>query len=176
MSVLFRADVDHDRLDVSMSQTDPNVHIATTSFDLAIFHPGMAIPLPAESKVLTRRSKGSVSHQRHRLLLILLAFALLAASVLQYGYLMATDESLTSAMQSAAMLSDFAPLNTSNPKVSGDVVLKSTRGGAASAMGRIRVPNYHVVFSTSCVPLQHWQSYLFFYSAMKVGQPGNVVC
>jgi hypothetical protein len=36
-------------------------------------------------------------------------------------------------------------------------------------------PFYHVVFSSSCQPLQNWQSYLFFYSAMKVGQPGNVV-
>lgn len=34
---------------------------------------------------------------------------------------------------------------------------------------------YHVVFSTACTPLQNWQSYLLFFSAMKVGQSGNVV-
>lgn len=36
-------------------------------------------------------------------------------------------------------------------------------------------PDYHVVFSTSCVPQQHWESYLFFYHAWKVNQPGTVV-
>jgi hypothetical protein len=33
---------------------------------------------------------------------------------------------------------------------------------------------YHVVFSTDCSPYQHWQSYLVFYTAMKVHQPGHV--
>jgi hypothetical protein len=33
---------------------------------------------------------------------------------------------------------------------------------------------YHVVFSTDCSPYQHWQSYLVFYSAHKVRQPGHV--
>mmetsp|Transcript_23714 Transcript_23714/g.34577 ORF Transcript_23714/g.34577 Transcript_23714/m.34577 type:complete len:511 (+) Transcript_23714:55-1587(+) len=32
----------------------------------------------------------------------------------------------------------------------------------------------HVVFSTDCGDFQHWQSYLLFFSAMKVGQPGRV--
>jgi hypothetical protein len=154
------------------------VLLLARSFDLAGFHSGMENSLPAESKQISRRSKGSVLNQRHRLLLIVLAFALLAASMLQYGYLMATDLPMMAAKQSAAMLSDFAPMNMSNPKVSGDAASKSTRGVAASATGReqrVRVPNYHVIFSTSCVPLQHWQSYLFFYSAMKAGQPGSVV-
>lgn len=35
-------------------------------------------------------------------------------------------------------------------------------------------PDYHVVFSTSCSLQQHWESYVFFYHAMKVQQPGNV--
>lgn len=33
---------------------------------------------------------------------------------------------------------------------------------------------YHVVFSTDCSPYQHWQSYLVYYSAYKVRQPGHV--
>ncbi|GKY98591.1 hypothetical protein MPSEU_000815800 [Mayamaea pseudoterrestris] len=33
---------------------------------------------------------------------------------------------------------------------------------------------YHLVFSTDCSPYQHWQSYLVYYSAMKVHQPGHV--
>ena len=35
-------------------------------------------------------------------------------------------------------------------------------------------PDYHVVFSTSCSEQQNWESYVFFYHAMKVKQPGNV--
>jgi len=33
---------------------------------------------------------------------------------------------------------------------------------------------YHIVFSTDCSPYQHWQSYLVFFSAMKLRQPGHV--
>jgi hypothetical protein len=36
-------------------------------------------------------------------------------------------------------------------------------------------PKYHLVFSTSCGPQQDWESFVFFYHAFKVGQPGNVV-
>jgi hypothetical protein len=35
-------------------------------------------------------------------------------------------------------------------------------------------PDYHVVFSTSCHEQQDWMSYVFFYHAMIVKQPGNV--
>lgn len=35
-------------------------------------------------------------------------------------------------------------------------------------------PGYHVVFSTDCSSFQRWQSYLLFYSAHKVHQPGIV--
>jgi hypothetical protein len=33
---------------------------------------------------------------------------------------------------------------------------------------------YHLIFSTDCSPYQHWQSYLVYYSAMRVKQPGTV--
>jgi hypothetical protein len=36
-------------------------------------------------------------------------------------------------------------------------------------------PAYHLVFSTSCGPQQDWESFVFFYHAFKVRQPGNVV-
>lgn len=36
-------------------------------------------------------------------------------------------------------------------------------------------PHYYMVFSTSCSAQQNWQSYVFFYHAMKVKQPGSVV-
>ena len=32
----------------------------------------------------------------------------------------------------------------------------------------------HIVFSTDCSPYQHWQSYLFFISALRVRQPGRI--
>lgn len=33
---------------------------------------------------------------------------------------------------------------------------------------------YHVIFSTDCSPYQHWQSYLVYFTAMQVQQPGHV--
>jgi hypothetical protein len=32
----------------------------------------------------------------------------------------------------------------------------------------------HIIFSTDCSTYQQWQSYLFFYSAYTVGQPGYI--
>jgi hypothetical protein len=33
---------------------------------------------------------------------------------------------------------------------------------------------YHMVFSTSCTDQQHWESYVFYFQAFKVQQPGTV--
>lgn len=33
---------------------------------------------------------------------------------------------------------------------------------------------YHIVFSTDCSPYQHWQSYLVYFTAMSIKQPGHV--
>lgn len=33
---------------------------------------------------------------------------------------------------------------------------------------------YHLIFSTDCSPYQHWQSYLVYFTAMLVRQPGHV--
>ena len=33
---------------------------------------------------------------------------------------------------------------------------------------------YHLIFSTDCSPYQHWQSYLVYFTAMQVKQPGHV--
>lgn len=35
-------------------------------------------------------------------------------------------------------------------------------------------PNQHIIFSTECGKFQDWQSYVFFYHAWKVKQPGTV--
>ena len=32
----------------------------------------------------------------------------------------------------------------------------------------------HLVFSTDCSPYMHWQSYLFFFSALRINQPGII--
>ena len=36
-------------------------------------------------------------------------------------------------------------------------------------------PEHYMAFSTACSPAQSWQSFLFFYYAHKVQQPGHVV-
>lgn len=36
------------------------------------------------------------------------------------------------------------------------------------------MPQYHVLFSTGCSDQQDWESYVFFYHAMRVQQPGNI--
>ena len=36
-------------------------------------------------------------------------------------------------------------------------------------------PEHYMTFSTACSPFQDWQSYMFFYYAHKVSQPGYVV-
>lgn len=33
---------------------------------------------------------------------------------------------------------------------------------------------YHLIFSTDCSPYQQWQSYLVYFTALKVGQTGHV--
>jgi hypothetical protein len=33
---------------------------------------------------------------------------------------------------------------------------------------------YHIVFSTGCTAFQDWQSYVFFFQALKVDQPGTI--
>lgn len=35
-------------------------------------------------------------------------------------------------------------------------------------------PYYHIIFSTSCSDKMHWESYVLFYHAFAVKQPGNV--
>jgi hypothetical protein len=35
-------------------------------------------------------------------------------------------------------------------------------------------PSYHIIFSSGCSPQQNWQSYVYFYHALAVYQPGNV--
>jgi hypothetical protein len=53
---------------------------------------------------------------------------------------------------------------------------KSKTSQKVNAAKLPRPPVYYMVFSTSCTPQQNWESYVFFFHAMKVLQPGTVVC
>jgi hypothetical protein len=44
----------------------------------------------------------------------------------------------------------------------------------ALVLNRADNTTYHLAFSTDCSPFQNWQSYLLFYSAMRIRQPGHV--
>lgn len=61
------------------------------------------------------------------------------------------------------------PKNAQSVTRGGDVSLRQSATGQQQ-----RRPDYHVVFSTSCSEQQNWESYVFFYHAMRVQQPGNV--
>mmetsp|Transcript_20456 Transcript_20456/g.38788 ORF Transcript_20456/g.38788 Transcript_20456/m.38788 type:complete len:488 (+) Transcript_20456:206-1669(+) len=50
----------------------------------------------------------------------------------------------------------------------------NTAAGANKQKYPVDRPDYHVVFSTSCTDQQNWESFVFFYRAFKVQQPGNV--
>lgn len=47
------------------------------------------------------------------------------------------------------------------------------QGNALQGQGNEGV-KYHTIFSTGCSPKQNFQSYIFFFHAMKSGQPGQV--
>lgn len=55
-----------------------------------------------------------------------------------------------------------------------DSLLLSREEDAALEIHAADDTRYHVIFSTDCSPYQHWQSYLVYYSAYKVRQPGHV--
>jgi hypothetical protein len=43
-----------------------------------------------------------------------------------------------------------------------------------TARSRTETIRYHIIFSTSCIVYQDWQSYTFFYQAVASGQTGNI--
>jgi hypothetical protein len=45
---------------------------------------------------------------------------------------------------------------------------------SSASMQQHNMPNYHVVFSSSCTDQQDWEAWVLFYHAWKVNQPGNV--
>ncbi|KAL7551482.1 hypothetical protein ACHAWF_014692 [Thalassiosira exigua] len=53
--------------------------------------------------------------------------------------------------------------------------LVSPGGGGAATDDAGGFPDHYTTFSTACSPSQNWQSFLFFYYAHKVKQPGKVV-
>jgi hypothetical protein len=71
--------------------------------------------------------------------------------------------------------------------VKGDTINDGSRsaGGGKTSGGKLRIndktnnddnfPVHYMTFSTACSSSQNWQSFLFFYYAHKVSQPGKVV-
>jgi len=53
-------------------------------------------------------------------------------------------------------------------------MLAKKKQGQADEDDEEELPDYHVVFSTSCSDQQNWESYVFFYHARRVRQRGSV--
>ena len=69
--------------------------------------------------------------------------------------------------QQQARVRDNADLHVAELKLK--LKLKPSSGNTD-----ITSTKYHLVFSTGCSPFQDWQSYIFFFHALKSGQQGNV--
>ena len=99
-----------------------------------------------------------VSHLRD-LQLVLALMTVITVSCSFYFSLMQSYEGVSDSLTP----NDFFGFSQSRRKGSRQLNL-ATYGGV----------RYHVVFSTGCSEQQHWQSYVFFYHAYKVRQPGNI--
>jgi hypothetical protein len=63
------------------------------------------------------------------------------------------------------LMTKFPKATNVRPKASPNILLRRKES---------KEPGYHIIFSTDCSGYQHWQSYLLYFSAMRVGQPGKV--
>jgi len=73
----------------------------------------------------------------------------------------------------------ITPLHTINASVQLELskqafLMSQPEPSSSSPIATLAIPDYHIVFSSSCTPQQQWESWVFFYHAMKVQQPGNV--
>ncbi|KAL7528568.1 hypothetical protein ACHAXR_002511 [Thalassiosira sp. AJA248-18] len=80
-------------------------------------------------------------------------------------------------MQSAGK--DASPSRLNAPDITNDNAGGSGSGSNAQSntnnMYDKNFPEHYMTFSTACSPSQNWQSFLFFYYAHKVRQPGHVI-
>jgi hypothetical protein len=74
--------------------------------------------------------------------------------------------------QQKFMLDEF--LDSGKPLKGSRPFTGITDTSTASNTSTSAVVPYHMIFSTSCTDQQHWESYVFFYHALKVQQPGTV--
>ena len=66
------------------------------------------------------------------------------------------------------------PIKGTRP-FTGITITSAASNTSNSAVAAVAVaPPYHMVFSTSCTDQQHWESYVFYYHALKVQQPGTI--
>jgi hypothetical protein len=73
-----------------------------------------------------------------------------------------------------ASASRLIPPNTEEQDPKSSSFRKTEQARFAAAPQPQPPQRHHIIFSTSCHYTQDWQSYLFFYQAMKVNQPGDV--
>ena len=96
--------------------------------------------------------------------LVLACFAVI--SFLKSLYLQQQSETTTKTTTTTVLQTTLQAFKS--PRVGGNA------GSANAGATEHTIPPYHVVFSTSCEPQQHWESYVLFYHAWKVGQRGTV--
>ncbi|GKY95452.1 hypothetical protein MPSEU_000506800 [Mayamaea pseudoterrestris] len=61
------------------------------------------------------------------------------------------------------------PATVTRPLAKDQLQLETLRNTTST-----KIPHYYTVFSTSCSPQQDWESFVFFFHAMQVKQPGSV--
>jgi hypothetical protein len=77
-------------------------------------------------------------------------------------------------VQAAASSSLISPPNTQQKDPKSSFRNTDKQVPAAQQQQEQQQQRQHLIFSTSCNYTQDWQSYLFFYQALKVNQPGDV--
>lgn len=142
---------------------------------------GTAAPSATEVTVAASTSDGKKKERRRRKLeiptFILLVFTLLAAGLLVTGTLyLQTPDILVNDLglplvEEEATATGVSGKNATRERIVG---LSTAKNEQSVDTERKRTPNYHVLFSTSCNAQMHWESYVLFYHAMKIKQPGNV--
>lgn len=88
--------------------------------------------------------------------------------------LKASKDSFTNKQKRRQVVPNDSPTMAQQDKSQGSVQSAAAAAAAVAVENNKPRPDYHVVFSTSCTAQQNWESYVLFYHAMKVKQPGNV--
>ena len=134
----------------------------------------------ASTKPYVRRKQAS-ELPIHLIVVFMATLIVLANLIMMVG---PPDHQQSQSLPGIQRRSDDKPAPLKKPGISKEILANNARG---ESQGRTKVtdsqpkssngsdePFYHIVFSTSCAPQQHWESYVLFYHAWKVGQRGNI--